>query len=765
MYIGFTGNSGTLNSSFTFNGPSGNPVNTQLPCHQFYNSIDITTDNQFFEYWGNDGTAVPMPLIQQGIAPTYATSGTGLTGYYAYCWTLVDANGNESQPSPLLATSLLANNGIILTIPASGITNIGNWTTIRIYRTLTNVATVVATSNPTFYHVPGLDTNLSGLPQTIAVDNVPDSTLQLPNNYQLTNVAYINGALAALPTTSVPRFLVSWNGQVWGGNWNNGALPIRVYWSSSVDNSQLSSGNCTSWNSFNYIDVGSIDDGNIIGMYPGLQGRLFIFKENATYIIQPTGNTSGIIYSSTPVSSEYGMYHHTIAEMGGAVIGRTRDNIMIFNGSSYKLAGAAPLIRKTLARCIQPEADSGVFDSNKQRYYLAVCDSEIESSYQTQITYNNGTNHTVTNIINCLRNSTIIFDVPTNAYETHHRTEIQVFGKLKDSSGREKVFGLGMSSDIHVLVEGNIFGPSYSFFGQYFGTNVILSDQINSTPPGANDTNAFLFIPFVINTDGQITFLDFSSQGIFSINHTSPDTAMEFTSFFPLPISSSATVPICLVPNQLDFVKSFSGGNITTLNNVYRASCSNNYSIYDFNIPFLYMNIDGGLKVNALQVLAPINESFSPSLSIGDQICLIPYRYFDNFQFRTPVPIQAFVTPPFGIRLDDMVRKAFEMFRLQIMGQGTLNIAMFLDGNDTYQYGPYGLGFSPDSTYSFVINQNPRTLVNSLGVPRSYQQMIYLKNQVGYYARFMIWCVRGSAWFEIQDFTAYYRKMEETASL
>ena len=177
--------SATKTNLTTFNGPGGNPVNTQLPCHVFYNGFDILTDNQFLEgLWNIASVGTPAPLIQQGIAPTISsTPGSGvLSGFYGYCYTVIDANKNESQPSPLLATGNLASNKVILTVTPTGITQ-GVWTTIRIYRTLTNTVAVAASQNPTFYYVPGLDTTLTGAGSyTIPTDNTPDSTLIFPTN-------------------------------------------------------------------------------------------------------------------------------------------------------------------------------------------------------------------------------------------------------------------------------------------------------------------------------------------------------------------------------------------------------------------------------------------------------------------------------------------------------------------------------------------------------------------------------------------------------
>lgn len=719
-----------------------------------------------------------------------STSAGALTGDYAYCYTLLDVNGNESQPSPLANINSLSDENVQLTVtPGSNVT-LSVWSLIRIYRTVSNGSTpITATQNPTFWHVPGLDTPVTSATTYTILDAVPDTALSpevsgttIADNYTLegesavVNASYANGALQILNIGSVPKFITAWNGQTWGANWNvasgsgtiqAGSYPIRVYWSASNDNSGLSAGNSTNWNSFNYLDIGTLDDGNIIGMWPGLQGVLYIFKEYSTYVIQATGNTSGIIYEAIAISSEYGLYQNTIAEIGGAVIGRTKDNVMTFNGTTYKLLGTANLIRKTVNRCITPEADSGVFDTNKQRYYLAVCDSAYTGSFQTEIEY--GTTPTeATSIINCYRNSVLAFDLTTDSFETHHNEPIQVFGKMKDSSGRERIFALGMSSDFFILFEGNFFGCDFSFLGTIPNgdtTGLNIQGPIVTTNGGTVMANSFLAIPYFINSDGTVQFLDFITQT--SGSAQASGSAAIFPVLNLLPLGNTDLQFMTMIANGVDTVSAINGNVLTMTNNIYQNKNMLNYSLYDITTGVFYSAMDGGWEIGSTnQTLQPVNIADPyTGINVGDQVILVPTRCYDNLA-NNGIPINAFMTPPMGSRLNDTATKAFYSFRMQIKGAGNLIIMGFKDGNETYKLGPFNC--IPDETKTISINTNPTTQVpnsNGFTIPRSYQQMVYLTNLVGYYYRVMIFMPRSSGWFEIQDFTMYYRLQSDFLTL
>lgn len=772
----------------TYTGRASAPFSNALPCHVYSNFVDSMTDfMQLNGAWDISGTTTPAPLIQQGPIAVLTTGSGVLSGYYAWCYTFVDANGNESQPSPLVASgNLSSNSGLLAITPGANITQ-AVWAKIRIYRTVTNSAAVTASGNPIFSYVYGLDVIITGSSTYNVTDNTPDTSLSSaitvnasgnPNVYLLQNVNYVNGALAALDTSAVCKFLVGWNNALWGGYWNISGtdFPIHVYYSASFDNSQSSTGNVTSWNNTNYLIVGTLEDGKIIGLYPGLQGRLYVFKEFSAYIIQSTGN-SAIPYSCTPISNGFGLYHHSIAEVGGAVIGRAKDGIYQFNGSSFK--PIAHPIYKTMNRLIQPDADSGVYDSAKMRYYLAVCDSNISNSFQIEVPvqpfltnnegeyvidnegqyiYNDQPSVIYDSIINCFNNTVLVYDLNTQTWETHRREPVQVFGRLKDNSGREKIFALGMSGDIFCLIDGNCFGPCFSFIGGTNG-NITYNGQVLA---GTNALKGYpVFIPFFMSSSGSVQFSDYSS--VISSNQYIPFNGLELMlPIDPLPSTDPNLQAMVLIPNQQCTFVSMTGSNGMVIQNSigYLPAGSNNYSVFDLNNNQMYMWPDGGISVGAIDTLNPINELFNPPPTSWDKLLIIPERNFGvNGSYATP--IQAFVTPPFGIRLNDMAQKVFQMFRLQIKGAGLMYVYGFKDGNNSYQLGPFAC--TPDESHSFVINSNPINNYQKGGVtqPNSYQQMIHLNGLTAKYMRFMVWMVRGTGWFEIQDFTCYSRVMQE----
>src|SRR5262249_49189947 len=120
--------------------------------------------------------------------------------------------------------------------------------------------------------------------------------------------------------------------------------------------------------------------------------------------------------------------------------GRTKDGIASFNGSAYKIISNQ--IRRTLQNCIVPEGDSGVYDFGTGRYYLTVCDSRLTGSYNQSFNSNN-------TIFLAFRNTTIVFDAPSGTWETHKNVFYQVFAKIKDSYGKQRIIAGGVLSDYY----------------------------------------------------------------------------------------------------------------------------------------------------------------------------------------------------------------------------------------------------------------------------------------------------------------------------
>ena len=176
------------------------------------------------------------------------STGVGtLTGDYAYCITLVDVYGNESQPSVLAPINGLSAQNVQLTITPGLNVTLAVWKTIRIYRTVSNGSTpITASQNPTFWHVPGLDIPITAAITYTVIDSIPDTSISpsvsgttIADNYTLQgesaviNASYANGALQTLAVGSVPKFITAWNGQTWGANWSvafgSGTVPAGNY--------------------------------------------------------------------------------------------------------------------------------------------------------------------------------------------------------------------------------------------------------------------------------------------------------------------------------------------------------------------------------------------------------------------------------------------------------------------------------------------------------------------------------------------------------
>jgi hypothetical protein len=274
-----------------------------------------------------------------------------------------------------------------------------------------------------------------------------------------------------------------------------------------------------------------------------------------------------------------------------------------------------------------------------------------------------------------------------------------------------------------------------------------------------------------MSSDGNVQFVEYSTNavgGMYSSTGAHIFSVTVMSGYGNMPFSDASTQMMVLLPNAYDVISTVVGGALNLTRNVYDSQGSNNYSIFDVTQQIFETNTANnfGVSVSAPQQLSANTGSFGTEVN-GDTIVIVPYRCFGTIGINA-MPAHAFMSPPFGIRLNDMAQKVFELFRLQIKGQGTLNVYGFKDGNITYLQCP--MNCLPDETHSFQINSNPITLTNQVvnGVkvfqPNSYQQMVHLKGLTAKYMRFMIWMVRGTGWFEIQDITCYSREMEELSN-
>lgn len=668
----------------------------------------------------------------------FAMPPSNLNGNYAWIMTLVDIYGNESLPSRMSASSLFTTSfyaQLNFTIPD---VNLNQWATARFYRTLGQATPVLESENPVFYHIPGLDFNIQFplTPPLFVIDNTSDLDLQAVTNYRMTNITYFKGVLQALDVRSVPKYITSFDGRIFGANWHGvtfpvqGFFPFRVYWSDLTDNSQVSPGNITSWNALNYIDIGNEGDGEIIGIKSGLQGRLYIFKRNATYILTATGNNL-TPYIVTQISSEYGFFHHSVAETTSSLIGRTKDGIATFNGSSYHHISHD--IRITLGRSVTPQWDSGVFDYTNSRYYLTIYDPTLSPSAQVNF---NGRE----DLLYAYRNTVICFDFNNGEFEFYRRCPIQVFGKLFDNQGRDKIVGLGMTSDIYFIIpDGDICGASISGFATPIDSTTLNLGAVD--PQNPRFQGKTIYITFMDNTQGNaLTFLTYRSTVVSNI---APNTNVIVVAD-PLPEVGNNVFVMYHMDSTLGRA-TLNGAILFDAQTYFQNPTMQNFGIADITdgTP-LVTPIAGGLNATDFSNITGLDFAsggFSIPNPSEKRYILIPYRWFGA---GDSLPVRSFKTPPFGLRSNDKVKKCFLYFRLQVMGSGTLTLNHYLDGSNTVS-----------KTYTITIPSNTKFS----------QVLISLDGSTGYYSRFELTQPRGAGHFEIMDFRCYYRHQEALSNV
>ncbi len=744
----------------------GNTVNTSTVV--LYNSSGVFQTTMAFNGSGNSQVASAEYMdifVVSGITYLFISDTTNqridvfqnddLNGFYAWCFTLVDASLNESQPSPL-AQVYLVNQQAKLTINLNGLQQTANnWTTIRIYRTLSSLVPEVATANPTFNYVPGLDITInSGTSTYTVIDAIPDVQLYT-NDYQMANITYEDGVLTALQPGWVPYFIMSWLGYVVGANWNDPSgnnYPRRIYWSAQTDNSLASSGNITTWNSDDYEDVGDDSTGDILGVFPGLQGRAYIWCQNATFLMLATGNAE-LPFEFIQISNQYGFYHHTVTEVPGGVMGRTKDGIALFNGAFFQIL-SHPLLR-TLGTCLTPEADSAQFDYETQRYFIAVCDTTLTQS-STSFLYGTGTDADTSygSIIQAFRNTVLIYDINTKSWETVRRTPIQIFSKFKDSFGKESLFGVGMASDVYFITQGNVAGctytqlvaAEYSNSDEQYGLNYP-SELLPTSFEGKN-----VYIPYIVSGDGK-TFSNVNFKTTIAedgIQQSSPATFVLLEDNIP----DINAISLVAIDNANGVAGS--GSSTTSIvdpDNFFSANSVNGYGLSIFNPAT--MNDDGSTLSNLSNYVQYSNtDTLTVDLSgfrTSDQYVLQPYGWVQT-RLVSGISlwdaVYQYLTPPYGYKNQEHRKKMFQYFFMKIQGYGPLRLDIFIDQTWT-------------PTNGAVPNQTIYLTGNSqLNYSSMTELRIPLAGLTGYIMRVLITGIRGWTQFEIDDHLALWSWME-----
>lgn len=738
-----------LNSNSNFGGNITGPFPTlSSVCN--LNNYDIYTDGVSNVRINSSTVGGNITLNYTGfsISNNAYTSGV-LNGFYGYCVTLADANNNESEPSYFQAVPQATNNTINLSIslPTGEYLSVAGWSTIRVYRTLTAASAQSASQNPTMALVSSINIVFGTQNYSFADNNTDASITQgiNPNTglnpVYLTNVNY-NQQISVIgkycSTFQNRLFLANVNAtyNVNGVNTNLPFSPNRIYFSDFTDNTLQANGNATSFNQNNFIDLDTTDGFPIIGMFTGLGGRLFVFKENGTWIISPTGSTTtnaqGQIiapFQSTKINNEYGMYHHSISEIGGSIYGMTKDGIASFNGSTYKILSMQ--IRETLKYCIEHEADSGIYDFISQRYYLAVCDSRLSGSYGISDTsIGNGIN-----IYPGFRNTVLVFDAASGTWEIHKNQFLQTFGKIKDSYGKQRIFAQGMCGDVYTFLSGQISGPCYSAFAT-ITSDIVLTVAGQSFPSGL--VGKKLYIAYLYDSSGTMAF----SNYVGTIKAT---TSTTLTMDTPLP--SGISQALIFIDNAYG-TNTGTGSTLTDTSNYFDTTIVTGSAAL----------IDPANVAN--DAYATVSSNSNTSLTLGSGIAvngynyvLMPYQYINTLantqNYQTPRWL--FLTPPIGDMQGGQKKKKFNQLKLEIKGTGTLRVRIFLNGQ----------GVNQNNYYLSVPDQTIYSPIPSQAATGFWPYYIRLRGAVANYIRAEISMVRGAGAFEITSFGARMRLLGE----
>lgn len=729
-----------------------------LSCVAHLNSYDVYTDGFWFTKLNGPTVSTSSDVIidisQFTITPTAYGAGI-LNGFYAYAITLVDANNNETNPSYFNGAlngsvnfSNATNNTINMTIDIGTVydTAAQNFSKIRVYRTLTNSSAPSASQNPTMYLVNTINI-VAGTHAYSFADNNSDASISTginPNtNLASVILANVNYNQQLLPFSGQqPKFLKAWNNRLFIANVAN--FPSRIFWSDFTDNTLQANGNVCSWNLNSFLDVDANDGYPIIGMFPGLGGRLFIFKENGTWIISSTGSTTtnaqGQViapYRADKINNEYGLYDHSIAEVGGTVYGRTKDGIVAFNGSTYKIISNQ--IRSTLQKCIVPEGDSGVYDVGTGRYYLAVCDSRLSGSFNTSYSNQN-------NIMNAFRNQIVVFDATSGTWEIHKNQFIQFFSKLKDSYGKQIVFGAGMFADLFAILPESLSGFSYHLI--WTGINETQLTSGNSINGNDSLPQSFvgkkIYILTSVDSNNNFSFVNYKG----TITTISGTTVTVDT---PLPTNTTNTY-LVYIDASYSTITSSDSTTWTDTNNFFTQAYSDEGYSFAFLDPANVLNDTYGIiSSNTTTVVTPTTGTWTGFS--GFNYILLPYRYIQSLtntnNYETPRWL--FMTPPIGDMQGGQKKKKFNQLKLEIKGTGTLRIRIFLNGS----------GININNYYLSTPDQTIYSTIPTQAANGFWPYYIRLRGAVANYIRAEISMVRGSGSFEITSFGARMRLLGE----
>lgn len=686
------------------------------------NGVVCTADgNSMRKYYQ---TTIADDLSILPTAPTFTgyTGAAGISGTFLYRYVLLDINLNETGGGAVLTTSPApVAAGMVYNISAnlaSYVTNpVTQWRYIRFFRT---------TNGGSTYYFLNQQTLTNGVTTYTYADTTTDAALTGSGSYQLIN-----------PTPAPAGFyadclIVDDNRVIAIATTESGTYyPNRVRWTVLTDSSQTSTGNVNSWRANDYEDIQNDPINENIGGYPGLGGRTYIFAKNGTWAMVGTGDSTNP-FSFQQIDSTYGLYHHSVDNCGGFLVGRTRDGFARFDGSTLKPIGTE--LSSYFKNCALIKGDSGAYDFKNKRFYMTTCDTRISLTYLFIST-------SIQQLLPVLRNTVVCYDLETGSFEQLSGIYLQVLKNIQDSNGNYNIFGIGFSNDVHIIMKNAMAGSTFSVKASAFTERDVKFTSLGSVP---NLVGRKASLPIFINSSNdKIVFMDYTSTifengislGNWFVGTTDFRPVQDTNAQYLLIVDSSLGINDTAVTNKL----------VDNNKNWFLQSCLNAYSVqYSSDAGQSYISINNssgggallGLSVDSGLIITT-NGYTSPTVPTGATYVIRPRPLFGDVDNSIDIDYSKFKSPLFGT--DRSINtKCFRYGWLNVRGTGVLRVRTYLDGNSTV-----------DETRYVTLSDSTKWVMTRVD----------LKGSTGDTMAVEIGMAKGAGDFECQELSLFWRKL------
>ena len=684
------------------------------------NGVVVTADgNSMRKYFQ---TTISDDLSILPLAPTFsADSGTsGISGTYLYRVVLLDVNLNETGGGTVSASHTVTNQVVNLTLNLTGYVSnpVTQWRYVRFFRT---------TNGGSTYYFLNQQTLVGGTTTYTYADSTLDAALTGAGSYELINpdpapagfyadviIVDDNRAIAIATTESGTYY------------------PNRVRWTVLTDSSDTSTGNVNSWRANDYEDIQNDTTNENIGGYAGLGGRTFIFAKNGTWAMAATGDINKP-FTFTQIDSTYGLYHHSIDNAGGYLIGRTRDGLATFNGSTLKPIGNE--LSTFFKNCLSAKGDSGAFDFKNKRYYMAVCDGTLTGAYKFSSV-------AIQELMQVYRNCVVYYDIEDNTFQIISHTFLQVLKNIQDSTGNYAIFAIGAANDVHIIMKNQMTGATFSVKALANSAGELVSYSATATA-----TDSFVgriaSYPIYINGSGdKIIFCDLTTPILAnsSLGGTTSVQNRTATTGPVLPIITSST------EYYLFLMDAASGTNATPAvtnkledsgTNYFLASTLENYrTCSSSNSGQSYSQQLQGFSGSSVDDYNTITTNTS-GLGAGQKYIIFVSKFLASMLSEIVIAYNFFKSPLFGTNTS-VNTKCFRYVWLNVRGSGVLRVRTYLDGNTTVD----------ETRYVTLADRNKWVMTR-----------VDLKGSTGDTMAIDVGMARGAGDFECQEMTLWWRKL------